>query len=86
MIAMLREEFPKLEWRAVWSTKSAQTNGISPSLHTGLIAIVFPSRETATSFVRHLQLIRIGTTFGNIESLCYHYGSFSREGSTDLEK
>ncbi|MFJ2549695.1 trans-sulfuration enzyme family protein [Pseudomonas sp. NPDC087612] len=86
VIAMLREEFPKLEWRAVWSTKSAQTNGISPSLHTGLIAIVFPSRETATTFVRHLQLIRIGTTFGNIESLCYHYGSFSREGSTDLEK
>lgn len=86
VIAMIREEFPQLEWRSVWSTKSAQANGIFSSLHTGLIAIVFPSREAGTTFVRHLQLIRTGTTFGNIESLCYHYGSFTREGSADLEK
>lgn len=86
VIAMIREEFPQLEWRAVWSTKSAQANGIVSSLHTGLIAIVFPSQQAGTNFVSHLQLIRTGTTFGNIESLCYHYGSLTREGSTDLEK
>ena len=86
VIAMIREEFPQLEWRAVWSTKSAQANGIVSSLHTGLIAIVFPSQQAGTNFVSHLQLIRTGTTFGNIESLCYHYGSFTRAGSTDLEK
>lgn len=85
VIAMLREEFPQLDWRAVWSTQSAQANGICSSLHTGLVAIVFASREAGTTFVRHLQLIRLGTTFGNIESLCYHYGSFAREGN-DLEK
>lgn len=86
VIAMLQDEFASLEWRAVWSTKSAQANGVSPSLHTGLIAIVFPSREAGTDFVGHLQLIRTGTTFGNIESLCYHYGSFANDGSTDLER
>lgn len=86
VIAMLRDEFPQLEWRAVWATRSAQANGILSSLHTGLIAIVFASREAGTAFVRHLQLIRTGTTFGNIESLCYHYGSFAREGGNDLEK
>lgn len=86
VIAMIREEFPQLEWRAVWSTESAQANGVLPSLHTGLVALVFPSREEGAAFVRHLQLIRLGTTFGNIESLCYHYGSFAKEGSTDLEK
>lgn len=86
VIAMLRDEFAQLAWRAVWSTNSAQANGVAPSLHTGLIAIVFPSREAGTAFVGHLQLIRTGTTFGNIESLCYHYGSFAKQGSTDLER
>lgn len=86
VIAMLREEFPGLEWRAAWSTKSAQANGVRSSLNTGLIAIVLSSREAGAAFIRHLQLIRLGTTFGNIESLCYHYGSFAKKGSTDLEK
>lgn len=84
VIAMLNQEFPTLQWRAVWSTRSAQANGIDPSLHTGLIAIVLPSQEAGTIFVSQLQLIRTGTTFGNIESLCYHYGSFARAGGTDL--
>jgi cystathionine beta-lyase/cystathionine gamma-synthase len=81
---MIDEEFPGLEWRGVWSTKSAKANGIVAAWHTGLIALVFPSKEDGMVFVRHLRLIRIGTTFGNIESLCYHYGGFAREASTDL--
>jgi len=86
LVAMLREEFPELEWRSVWSTESAKANGITPSRHTGLIAIVFPTTEMGTAFVSHLQLIRVGTTFGNIESLCYHYGSFTREGTKELDQ
>jgi len=83
---MLGAEFPALEWRAVWTTASASANGIDPALHTGLIALVLPSRAMGMSFVRHLRLIRLGTTFGNLESLCYHYGSFAREGSDHLHR
>ncbi|WP_211445251.1 trans-sulfuration enzyme family protein [Collimonas humicola] len=83
---MIDEEFPELEWRGVWSTNSAKSNGIDTACHTGLIALVFPSKEAGMVFVRHLRLIRIGTTFGNIESLCYHYGGFAREATIDLEQ
>jgi cystathionine beta-lyase/cystathionine gamma-synthase len=84
IIKMIRADFPKLKWRGVWTTHCARINGITPSLHTGIIAIIFPTKESGSNFVRHLQLIRIGTTFGNIESLCYHYGSFIKDGADDL--
>ncbi|GAC1321942.1 MAG: cystathionine gamma-synthase [Collimonas sp.] len=83
---MIDTEFPELEWRGVWSTKSAKENGIAATRHTGIIALVLPSKEAGMVFVRHLRLIRIGTTFGNIESLCYHYGGFAREATMDLAK
>jgi cystathionine beta-lyase/cystathionine gamma-synthase len=44
----------------------------------GVFSIDLKSKQHALAFVRALRLLKIGTTFGNLESLCYHFGGFAR--------
>jgi len=51
----------------------------------GIISIVLRSKEQGLAFIENLKIFRIGTTFGNLESLCYHFGGFARP-SRDIKQ
>lgn len=57
-------------------TPYAAVNGVRAN--PGILAITLRSRDQATEFARAVRLMRIGTTFGNLESLVYHFGTFAR--------
>lgn len=81
---MLSKCHPWLAWSAVWSGPDAGANGIDPTCHTGMMALHFDTASQAACFVDALQWISIGPTFGNLESLVYHYGGIHRGPDDDL--
>ena len=72
----LKKYFPSIPVKSTAFTKNAKKNGIQTQLHSGLIVIDFLSIETACQFVSELNMITVSPTFGNIETSCFHYGSF----------
>lgn len=85
LVAVLLKEFPEVQCRVPWNSKYHAANEVDMRFCSGIVSLVFNSRETALIFVRNLRLIRLGTTFGNLESLCYHFGGFARP-SRDITK
>lgn len=51
----------------------------------GVFSLILPSRDAGRAFIDQLKMIRIGTTFGNLESLCYCFGAFARP-TRDISK
>jgi cystathionine beta-lyase/cystathionine gamma-synthase len=79
--AYLRSRTPTYPTIAPQETPHAATNGVTAN--PGIVVFTLPSREQATRFIEGVRLMRIGTTFGNLESLVYHFGTFARP-SRDL--
>ncbi|WP_460305858.1 trans-sulfuration enzyme family protein [Actinocorallia aurea] len=83
VVELLRRHYPRYPVATVLDTPQARTNQIAGA--TGVFALTLPSREHGTEFLRRLRLVRIATTFGNLESLAYHFGTFARP-TRDLSK
>ena len=83
IIEFLQANYPQLPIRyPLWCPNSA-TNQVSGG--GGVVSIVLPSKAQGTQLMRSLSLFKIGTTFGNLESLVYHFGTFARP-SRDITK
>jgi cystathionine beta-lyase/cystathionine gamma-synthase len=67
--------------RLASDTEFAAVNGVSAS--AGILCLILPSVTHGTRFIEAVRLMRVATTFGNLESLVYHYGTFMAE-SHDL--
>lgn len=76
VLEFLEKEFPFIPVRHAAACEFAKKNRISGG--GGVISIDLPDKVQAQAFVRNLRLFRLATTFGNLESLCYHFGSFAR--------
>lgn len=76
IIDFVRSEYPSIKIIYPSECEHSEANQISGYGH--LISLVFPEKAQAEAFIRSLQLIKIGTTFGNLETLCYHFGAFTR--------
>jgi len=83
VVAFLRRNYP--QYKVLYPedcqyAKKNQTTGTG-----GIVSLVLHSKEQGTAFMNHLSLFKIGTTFGNLESLCYHFATFTRP-SRDISK
>jgi cystathionine beta-lyase/cystathionine gamma-synthase len=67
--------------RLASDTEFAAANGVPAS--AGVACLILPSVAHGTRFIGAVRLMRVATTFGNLESLVYHYGTFMAE-SHDL--
>jgi cystathionine beta-lyase/cystathionine gamma-synthase len=74
--AHLRARRPEYPVLTPDKTPHAAANGVTAN--PGIVVFTLPSREQATRFIRAVRLIRIGATFGNLESLVYHFATFVR--------
>jgi len=72
----MKRRYPRLPFMHPLLTPNAQTNKLTGS--SGVVTITFPEKEMGTRFVRSLKLFSLATTFGNMESLVYHFGTFTR--------
>lgn len=72
----LREVFPGLEVRCPTETAHSKENGVAGN--GGILSIVFDTKARGRAFIEALQLFSLATTFGNLESLVYHFGTFAR--------
>jgi len=76
VIAFLKSNYPEYPIVYPADCENSQQNGVTHG--GGVISILLKNKEQGIKFIRSLKLIRIGTTFGNLESLCYHFGAFAR--------
>lgn len=83
VVAFLRANYPQYEVRYPADCPNSQQNQVSGM--GGIVSVVLRNKEAGTQFIRSLKLFRIGTTFGNLESLTYHFGTFARP-SRDITK
>jgi len=83
VIEFLQAHYPKLEVRYPLHSQNSLQNKVTHG--GGVISIVFDNKDMGTEFIRNLKLLKIATTFGNLESLCYHFGTFTRP-HRDLSK
>lgn len=83
VINFLQKEYPDYKLLYPAFGKNYKRNKVAGG--GGIVSIVLHSKEQGLEFIRSLKLVRIGTTFGNLESLCYHFGGFARP-SRDITK
>lgn len=76
VVAHLRSYHPEYPVRTALETEHARDNVVTGA--TGVFSLVLASKEQGTRFIRSVRLARIGTTFGNLETLVYHFGTFAR--------
>lgn len=76
LAAYLQARNPETGVQRPTDSRYASENKITGN--AGILVFTLPSRDIATEFIRGLRLLRIGTTFGNLESLVYHFGTFAR--------
>jgi cystathionine beta-lyase/cystathionine gamma-synthase len=76
VIEFIEAKYPMLDVRHPGKCPNHVRNRVTGT--GGILSIALPSKEQGERFMRALQLIRIGTTFGNLESLVYHFGTFAR--------
>jgi cystathionine beta-lyase/cystathionine gamma-synthase len=81
--AYLRGREPTYPVMTAPDTGHAAVNKVTGN--AGIVTVTFPSRRQGTEFIRAVRLLKIGTTFGNLESIVYHFGTFARP-SRDLAK
>jgi len=72
----LSKNFPEIAIRYPLNLPNSKRNRITNG--GGILSIILKGREQAVQFINNLKLIKIGTTFGNLESLCYCFGAFAR--------
>lgn len=83
IIDKLNEEYPQLEIKYPGFSESYESNGYLSG--GSIFSIILPTKEMGTAFIDNTSLIKLGTTFGNIESLCYHFSTFTRQ-TRDTDK
>lgn len=83
VIEFFKEKYPEILVRYGNAGKHVKKNGIIGC--GGVISIDLPNKQSAQLLVRNLKLFKLATTFGNLESLCYHFASFARP-SRDISK
>ena len=76
VINFLQKKYPQYQLMSPDKCQFAKKN--ENTGNGGVISIVLKNKEQGTIFISNLSLIKIGTTFGNLESLCYHFGTFTR--------
>lgn len=72
----LESRYPRYRVISPLKTKFYSQNRISGP--GGIISLVLDTKEQGEKFLNALRLFKIGTTFGNLESLCYCFGVFAR--------
>jgi cystathionine beta-lyase/cystathionine gamma-synthase len=76
VVDFLQTSYPQLEVRHAERCSHASANGVAGN--AGILSLVLDSKEQGTRFIQGLRLFRLATTFGNLESLVYHFGTFAR--------
>lgn len=76
VVEFFRESYPNVPVITPSTQPNAKKNGLLGS--GGVLSIVLKDKSAGTRFLRSIRLFRIGTTFGNLESLAYHFGTFTR--------
>jgi|SRR3972149_1973936 len=83
VINFLKNKYPQYKINYPTFCPNSKKNGVSGG--GGIFSLELKSKEQGLTFIRSLKMIRIGTTFGNLESLVYHFGGFARP-SRDITK
>ncbi len=81
VVGLIRANFGKFPVRTAKDADHFIENNITGV--PGVVSLTLPSAACGTEFLRNLRLLRVATTFGNLESLAYHFGTFTRK-SRDL--
>lgn len=83
VINFLKRKYPQYKINYPTFCPNSKKNGVIGG--GGILSLELKSKEMGLLFIRSLKFIRIGTTFGNLESLSYHFGGFARP-SRDITK
>lgn len=76
VIKYLKNKYPRYELLYPTYCLNSKKNKVKDG--GGVLSIILSNKKQGLKFISNLKLIRIGTTFGNLESLCYHFGGFAR--------